>query len=176
MSPSIAAILLVLAPTSSPQENSSALARRLTCMNRFDLDHQPSGAPLVMLGSTHEPRIENLHIYPDGYVVYSVHIGSGELIDCRARLLPVRVSSLKAELLRTEVWRTPSQRHVQDGANESLFLDLGSSRRCRLQLSRASWMRTAATRAVQKTIDQLKKEICEGPCPEPKPGDHPSSP
>jgi hypothetical protein len=164
--------LLAFLALSSEVEH-TGVTQPLSCVNYLDMKPAGTGAAIIIVSKTHEPRLESFHVYSDGYVTYSVQLRFGEVVDCRARLDPQRVARLKADLLRTKVWLIEPEKRVPSRKNASLVLDLGMSQRCQLQMSSSRWLKTPGTREVQKVVDALKRDVCDGACPEPEQGHYP---
>ena len=168
--PAIAVVLLLEGASPAPD----AVSEKLTCVDDVDSrlvnpDARPDEDPLVWRSSVtfNVRRLENLDVFSDGYLLFSVGYRDAGLMRCRARLTPTRMMSLRRDLEKTKVWFVKRSKDAS-GDSEALGIRLDRKRRSSAEFTPERWARLPATRAVQKILDQLKADVCGGPCPEPR--------
>ena len=112
--------------------------------------------------------MEYLRVYPDGQVRFIVEVIDGGGIDCEATLSAERLAAFRSELAQTKFWRAPSPERRSAREVVRLAIRLDEVRHCDLEMKPAQWAKWAVARSVQGSLDRLKRDICGGPCPEPK--------
>jgi hypothetical protein len=166
MFPALATTLAILA-VEAPIGSAAFVVDKLSCLDRIEPGRASAGRLWLKRESVRWERIQDFSLFSDGYVVLYVQRPDVGLIDCRARIRPERLAQFKDEVARTKVWRLrpPTQSR---GEHDSLYLSLDQSRRCQFQTTPQYWSRSSAMQALQEAIDRLRRDVCEGSCPEPK--------
>jgi hypothetical protein len=164
--------ILVLLEGTNP--GTTAVIEKLRCVDGVDSrlvdpDARPNERPLLGRSSvTHTVRrLENLDVFSDGYFLLSVQYRGAGFMRCRARLAPERMASLRRDLERTKAWVLKRSSDVS-GDSEALEIQLDRRRRGSAEFTPERWARLPAAQAVQKVVEQLKADVCGGPCPEPR--------
>jgi hypothetical protein len=78
------------------------------------------------------------------------------------------LQSFRSELLATNFWKVRAGKSAGGREVEGLFVVLDETHRCDFEMTPRQWTKSTIARAVQSAIDRLKRDICEGSCPEPK--------
>jgi hypothetical protein len=144
------------------------LAAPLTCTEPSNrLYDRPKERPALGWSNVRLRRIADVDVFSDGRVMLRVAYTDAGIIECQARLTSERMAALREDIARTKAWQLKMV-HDRDAEWEGLEIRLDRRRRCSVALTPREWQSLPATRALQRVIDQLKSDVCGGPCPEPK--------
>ncbi len=149
-----------------PAGGAPTVLEKLSCLDHLDYDRKAGGILWVKHESARWNRIEGISLFSNGYVVLYVQVPEAGLLDCRARIGSERLLRFKTDINNSKVWRVRGPRQVY-GERDSLYLALDRTRRCDFAMSAQRWAQLPAAQAVQEAIDQLKRDLCGGACPEP---------
>lgn len=139
----------------------------LHCANQITYGNSDLGETLLLWDHSFFSRLETLSMFEDGTVMLSAQSRTDGAVHCRAKLTPERLARFRSDFTRTPVCRVKSMKMSSKKERFGMTVDFGRPYRCVVELPAARWVARPETRAVQAVIDELRRELCGGPCPKP---------